>query len=507
MEENDVLAWWLRVLVNKGTLSSNTLLVRELQRSKTLLLKYAQRDILSQLKEAASTGKGPYRKLAPSEDEKGLLRVGARMKNHVPFTHDSKMPVIIPNNHRITKVIMRESHQFSHSGQDGTLSRFRSNGYWTTRGGHLAKKLKNECVPCRKEDRKTLQQPMGDLPDERLNQLVAWGCCQLDLLGPFTCRSDVNKRSRKKTWGLIIEDSNSGAVYIDIIQDYSASAVLLTLKRFGSLRGWPGVISTDPGSQLESASGILERWWSSMERSLRDFGSSKNFEWKVSPADSPWRQGKAERRIGVVKKLLRLSVGDSILTPLELQTTFFEIANICNERPLGLSKPREDGSYVIITPNQLMLGRSTNIIPDDTNIAENLPVAARYRLVKHVSDVFWHRWCMYVSPALVVRQKWHEKSRNLKVGDLVMICDSSKVKSKYKLGIVDQLNESKDGVVRSTTVRYCNVQSNPKGEDKVTIIRVTRSVQRLVLIMPVEEMSQPVDVQDNEQCVKCVVPL
>ena len=88
-----------------------------------------------------------------------------------------------------------------------------------------------------------------------------------------------------------------------------------------------------------------------------------------------------------------------------------------------------------------------------------------------------------------------------------MICDSSKVKSKYKLGIVDQLNESKDGVVRSTTVRYCNVQSNPKGEDKVTIIRVTRSVQRLVLIMPVEEMSQPVDVQDNEQCVKCVVPL
>ena len=208
-----------------------------------------------------------------------------------------------------------------------------------------------------------------------------------------------------------------------------------------------------------------------------------------------------------MKKLLRLSVGDSILTPLELQTTFFEIANICNERPLGLSKPREDGSYVIITPNQLMLGRSTNIIPDDTNIAENLPVAARYQLVKHVSDAFWHRWCMYVSPALVVRQKWHEKSRNLKVGDLVMICDSSKVKSKYKLGIVDQLNESKDGVVRSTTVRYCNVQSNPKGEDKVTIIRVTRSVQRLVLIMPVEEMSQPVDVQDNEQCVKCVVPL
>ena len=159
----------------------------------------------------------------------------------------------------------------------------------------------------------------------------------------------------------MIEDCNSGAVYIDIVQDYSASAVLMTLKRFGSLRGWPGVISTDPGSQLESASGILNQWWKSMKRALREFGSSKNFEWKISPPDSPWRQGKVERRIGIVKKLLRLSVGDSRLTPLELQTTFYEIANICNERPLGLSKPREDGSYVLITPNQLLLGRSSNI--------------------------------------------------------------------------------------------------------------------------------------------------
>ena len=500
-----VLAWWLRVLVNKGTFASDVLVAKELELSKNLLLKFAQRDIAHQLKQAVS-GKGPYRKLAPCEDKStGLIRVGNRMKIHVPFTFDHKLPVIIPYQHRITKLIMREAHQFSHSGQDGTLSRFRSSGYWTTRGGQLAKKMKHECIPCRKEDRKTIQQPMGDLPEERLNQLVAWACCQLDLFGPFNCRSDINTRSKKKTWGLIIEDSNSGAVYIDIVQDYSASAVLLTLKRFGALRGWPGVVSTDPGSQLESASGILERWWKTMERTLREFGSSKNFQWKISPADSPWRQGKAERRIGVVKKLLRLSIGDSILTPVELQTTFFEISNICNERPLGLSKPREDGSYVLITPNQLMLGRSSNIVPDDANIAENLPFRDRYRMVKHVSDAFWHRWCTYVSPALVVRQRWHEKSRNLQMGDLVMICDSSKIKSKYKLGIVDDITVSDDGVVRSTTVRYCNIQSNPNGEDRVSVVRVTRSVQRLVLIMPVEEMSSPVNVEEHEQCVKCVV--
>ena len=82
------------------------------------------------------------------------------------------------------------------------------------------------------------------------------------------------------------------------------------------------MVYTDPGSQLESASGKLEGWWNSMERELREFGTSKNFQWKVSPPDSPWRQGKAERRIAIVKRLLRFSVGDTRLAPMELLTVF-----------------------------------------------------------------------------------------------------------------------------------------------------------------------------------------
>ena len=56
----------------------------------------------------------------------------------------------------------------------------------------------------------------------------------------------------------MIEDVNSGAVYLDIVQDYSTQAILMTLRRFGAIHGWPGVISSDPGSQLEAASGKLE---------------------------------------------------------------------------------------------------------------------------------------------------------------------------------------------------------------------------------------------------------
>ena len=329
----------------------------------------------------------------------------------------------------------------------------------------------------------------------------------MDLFGPYSCRGDVNPRTTKKTWALVIEDINSGAVHLDIVQDYSAEAVLLSLRRFGSLRGWPCVLHSDPGSQLVSASGKLEAWWKHFEGRLRRFGTEKNFQWKISPPDSPWRHGKVERRIAIVKRLLHLSLGDTRVTPVEFQTILFEVANMCNERPLGLSRPREDGTYTLITPNQLMLGRSQNILPDDATIANDLPMSSRYRLVNHVTSVFWSKWSVHVSPGLIVRQKWHNETRNLQVGDLVMIADTSKVKSKYKLGVVEDTNLSRDGFVRSATLRYCNVEKNHHGTDIVTTMRVKRSVQRLVFVMPVEEMTDSVVVKEYEEAVHCVVQL
>ena len=424
------------------------------------------------------------------------------LKYFVPFTVDGRLPIIVPTNQIITLRIMREAHQFSHSGHDGTLSRFWMEGFWTFRAGQLAKSVKNNCIPCRKLLKKPLFQPMGEIPFERMTQLVAWGYCQMDLFGPFNCRGDVNPRTNKKTWGMVIEDTNSGAVHLDIVQDYSTTAVLASLRRFGSLRGWPSIICSDPGSQLESASSKLQTWWQEMGDSLQSFAADKGFEWKISPPDSPWRQGKAEKRIGLVKKLLRLAVGDTRLSPVEFQTSLFEIANISNERPIGVSKPREDGTYELLTPNQLLTGRSSNSLPDDTILTENLPMSSRYRVVQHVTNSFWQKWSRVAAPGLITRQKWHHSSRNLKPGDLVLILDSNQLKGKYKIGIVEDIVLSADGFVRSAMVGYNIVQVGDKLEKRVRHVTVHRSVQRLCLIMPVEEQDCSLKVVEDGSEVK-----
>ena len=168
-----------------------------------------------------------------------------------------------------------------------------------------------------------------------------------------------------------------------------------------------------------------------------------------------------------------------------------EISNICNERPNGVSKPRADGTYCVLTPNHLLLGRSSNVLPDDTQLSDDLHYTSRYRLVNHVTTVFWQKWCAEVTPRLVFRQKWHEKGRNLRLNDVVMICEPSPIKAKYKLAIVEAVHTSDDGSVRSATVRYTVVNGK-----RSTNIRVKRSVQRLVLILPVEEQDTPLKVND-----------
>ena len=502
-----VLAWILRFtdIHFFRLLHPHPLTAAELQRARSHLIRFAQRELVAELRQATSLGKGKYRKLAPVVDKIGTWRVGSRM-SVVPFTIDAQLPALLPPKHRVTLLIMQHAHAHSHRAQDGTVARFRAIGFWTIRCGHLAKNVYDKCVTCRKLNHKTLHQKMGDLPEDRLKDPVAWGYCQMDLAGPVECCGDVNRRTSKKTWIMVVEDVNSGAVYIDVVEDYSAKGVLKSMRRFGANRGWPGVISSDPGSQLESASGKLEHWWSTFGDSLLTYAASKNFEWKISPAASPWRQGKAERRTAIVKRLIKLAISESRVTPLELQTVLFEIANMCNERPIGSAEPRADGSYALITPNQLLLGRSTNILPDDTEMVERLPmtVAERYRLVHQITTSFWRRWSEEVSPSLVIRQKWHKEARNLQVGDLVMICDAGKLKAKYKLGVVDAVNVSFDGHVRSATIRYVLVQQNSNENDRIRVIRVTRSVQRLVLILPIEEQAHQLEVKEDGLCCQIV---
>ena len=108
-----------------------------------------------------------------------------------------------------------------------------------------------------------------------------------------------------------------------------------------------------------------------------------------------------------------------------------------------------------------------------------------------------------MSPILVNCPTWHTKGRNLCVNGVVLICQSTSIKGKYRLAVVEEVKVSDDGCVRSVLLRYAIVNKDTKPR----IVRVRRSVQRLALILPVEEQSSPVEVKESEHSVQCCMAL
>ena len=78
-----------------------------------------------------------------------------------------------------------------------------------------------------------------------------------------------------------------------------------------------------------------------------------------------------------------------------------------------------------------------------------------------------------------------------------MICETTKVKAKYRLGVIEDVKKSEDNVVRSATVRY-SVTEGGSPQEVAKTVKVRRSVQRLALVMPVEEQESPLSVEEND---------
>ena len=215
-------------------------------------------------------------------------------------------------------------------------------------------------------------------------------------------------------------------------------------------------------------------------------GLKKGTDWIVGPADSPWHQGAVESLVKTTKRALKLAINDQRLSTPEFLTVCTEAANTINERPIGLL-PSLDSSINVLTPNCLLLGRATSSNPGGWQSGDS-SIKTRYHLVASVGEDFWKHWLQLFAPSLLYQHKWHSAHRDLQVGDVVLITDSNSLRGSYNLALVNDTHPGKDGRVRTVTLSYKNYKVGEsvreyKGAKDVT---VRRSVQRLVLISPIE---------------------
>ena len=193
--------------------------------------------------------------------------------------------------------------------------------------------------------------------------------------------------------------------------------------------------------------------------------------------EAPWYNGCCEALIRSVKKSVVHSIGNHKTTFSELQTIFFECANIVNERPIGATPESvNDGKY--ICPNDILLGRSTIKVPSGP-FDETINSRRRIYFVQRLTDCFWKKWTSDYFPSLLERKKWHHLKRNCQVGDIVIIQNKDLKRSHWKIGLVIEVQKMVDGVVRRVKVKYINTAG--------TSTIVERPVQNLVVLLANEE--------------------
>ena len=89
-------------------------------------------------------------------------------------------------------------------------------------------------------------------------------------------------------------------------------------------------------------------------------------------------------------------------------------------------------------------------------------------------------------PTLIVQQKWHVSIRNVQKDDIVLVNDQNVLRGEWKITQVVEGIQGRDEKTRDVLLRY---KINESGKRYVgqRDMQMTRSVHRLVVILPGEE--------------------
>ena len=444
-----VVAWVLRFLSNlrrskvQSPCVSGGLSYEELERAKLKILTYVQQKEYSKelhaLRKGLPVPKGSsLQKLSPFIGGDGLLRVHGRLQfSGLPY--DAKHPVIIPKG-ALGVLLARHVHQtMKHAGVNGMLVALR-NQYWVIGGRRLCKLAKRECFSCQRLDAPSGKQTMAPLPAMRVTQAPPFAVTGIDHGGPLYCCDFVGK----KFYILLFTCAVVRAVHLELVESLSCEATLQAIRRFISRRGMPTTIWSDNAKGFRAAK----------EKMLSLFGGDGP-DWKFIVPQAPWWGGWWERMVGLVKSLLKRSIGKGSLTRVELETTLHEVEACVNSRPLAFVGDELDSGHPL-SPSHFLIGRSTGSRAD---VGQGVPRVSAQDLVlrqefrTQLLDNFWSCWVNEYIRSLPTCKGSPANQDGIKEGKVVLVRNQGCNRLHWPIGVVEKVFPGRDGLIRTVEVR------------------------------------------------------
>jgi hypothetical protein len=462
------IAWLLRYIVYLRTQRSSSLCperlsLEELRKATDVIIRLVQTGAFVEELQCLNPGDerktNDHRKLCLKRSSiyklrpvlvDGILRVGGRLQN-APIPFESKHPAILPPDSFVTVLIIRYYHEYNgHVGQEHVISLIRER-FWIVRCRAIVKKVIRNCFVCKQLFSQPCQQVMAPLPLDRVSDdPTPFSTVGVDYFGPLYVRRG---RAVEKRYGCLFTCLKFRAVHIEVAHTLDTNSFLCAFSRFTSRRGCPRCVYSDNGSNFRGAENdILKMMRSWNQDTIATRLLDRGCDWIFNPPNASHRGGVWERLVRSIKRLMLVIFSEEMMTDEVLSTSLIEIERILNDRPLTrLSDDPRD--QVVLTPSKLLLLRGDSPQPFD---AHESCLNRRWRQVRQLTDAFWRKWLREYLPSLNVIPKWQQEHRNIRVGDLVLLLDTSLPRGQWPKAVVEEVFKSEDGYVREAMVRTVN---------------------------------------------------
>ncbi|XP_048486343.1 uncharacterized protein LOC125490601 [Plutella xylostella] len=429
----------------------------ELTASLELLVKLAQEETFSKELSILKNNKplnpkNPLLSLNPFLDSNDILRVGGRLDSSC-YSFEKRHPMLLHSKHTLTKLLFRREHiLLLHAGPQLLLSSIREY-IWPIAGRDLARTTARQCVVCRKVSGKTTTPIMGSLPKQRVDPGFPFLSTGVDFAGPFLI-TDRKGRGCKitKCYLCLFVCFRYKCLHLEAVSELSKDSFILSLRRFISRRGKPREFFCDNGRNFVGAAREIGEFLTSNSGDISAFFSELGIKFNFQPAYAPHFGGLWEAGVKSAKYYLKRILGNCHLTFEELATLFTQIEAILNSRPLcPLSSSPND--YQPLTPGHFLIGRPLLSFPSPNLEDAKMSRLDRYQRLEHIRQHFWNRWQREYVTEMQQRQKWRIPTRQLQIGDLVLLKEENLPPMSWRLGRITSLFPGKDKVARVAEVK------------------------------------------------------
>ena len=430
---------------------------RELCRQKFLTQEYDK--VAQQLKQRST--KLTQQLLLNEDKDKKIFK----LKGRFGYTADL-LPS--PKTSPFSRLVLRDAHSKQHLTNSARIMAKLGKKYVFTGGAlQYLDRLRRECHMCRLLKPERVKLLLGDTPafmqGIQTDATTTWTHQSTDIFGPWLMAAFSGAKGTRagaaktkvKTWGLLVFDYATRAIDATLIEDYSASSVILGLKTIWSRTGRPQWLGFDAASNITAAEEIVSGEpelqlpsiveAENLQKELRErLGGSIEVRPRVPFA--PFRQV-AERGVQFCKRELRRMLqptAGSLLTPLQASSVLSSAVAHINERPLVIHAAPDDQG--ILTPWFLSARNMSSFHSQQVEVEDDLdhPLSRRAFQAQQRLDLFKGLFNIFYYKEMVKYGHWNTKKKQPQVGDICLILDKEKGKShflqKFQLGRVKQFS-------------------------------------------------------------------